>query len=134
MTSPATVKRYRLTTQESAHGGEDCGPSEDTYRCDLDCIYTDYYLKNGTCDPTTGQGTYTREVIRETNKPGETCAINEYTDSCRVNCTWNDWVRGPCVSTGTGNPSQTLTRTKKIEESGGGTCTGLSTLIIPCFT
>lgn len=138
--SPVSVTKTRQTLQESAHGGEPCGPTQETVPCDLDCAYTDYYLKDGTCDPSTGQGTYTREVLRESTDPNTSCPINEYTDTCSVNCEWNPWVTGPCITTcfnpndtRTCTSKSTQTRTKKITESGGGTCIGLSTLTSPCF-
>ena len=43
-----------------------------------------------------------------------------------IHCVWDDWVSGECSKTcGTG--IQINTRTKKVVEKDGGTCTGTST-------
>merc|ERR1711981_1457011 len=54
-------------------------------------------------------------------------------DSCGIHCQWNPWQWGPCSKTcGTG--TKNATRTKLVEESNGGTCTGSDTKTDTCAT
>ena len=48
-----------------------------------------------------------------------------------IHCEWNDWVLGECSELcGTG--TQINTRTKKVVEQNGGTCTGQPTEQVEC--
>ena len=48
-------------------------------------------------------------------------------------CEWNDWEYGECTST-CGGGTRMNTRTKKKEESNGGSCDGESTMQESCNT
>ena len=48
-----------------------------------------------------------------------------------VHCEWDNWVVGNC-SAECGTGTRTNTRTKLVEESNGGTCTGQPTEVLQC--
>ena len=48
-----------------------------------------------------------------------------------MNCEWNDWQIGQCSVT-CGGGTRTNTRTKTVQESNGGVCTGEATLQESC--
>ena len=48
-----------------------------------------------------------------------------------IHCEWNDWVSGDC-SEPCGTGLQINTRTKKVVEKDGGTCTGQDTEVEEC--
>ena len=58
--------------------------------------------------------------------------IQFYINIClAINCVWNAWAIGTCSKTcGTG--TRTNTRTKQVEESNGGSCTGSPTMTEIC--
>ena len=51
--------------------------------------------------------------------------------SAPVNCQWSDWETGQCSKT-CGGGERTNTRTKKVAEEHGGTCTGSSSVSEAC--
>ena len=48
-----------------------------------------------------------------------------------IHCEWNKWVIGEC-SKPCGTGTQTNTRTKRVVEKNGGTCTGQPTEVKSC--
>ena len=50
-----------------------------------------------------------------------------------VNCVWNDWQIGECSKTCAGG-KRTNSRTKKVQEAHGGTCTGKDNFEEECNT
>ena len=58
--------------------------------------------------------------------------IYVYINDIIVDCVWSDWVEGDC-STTCGAGQQNYTRTKLIEETNGGNCTGESTENLSCL-
>ena len=48
-------------------------------------------------------------------------------------CVWTEWSDGKC-SAACGGGTRTRTRTKRVEEYSGGTCTGSSTMQEKCNT
>ena len=56
------------------------------------------------------------------------------TDACKkdpVHCVWNPWSIGKC-SAECGTGTRIDTRTKKVKEDHGGTCSGSSTRTVQC--
>ena len=49
-----------------------------------------------------------------------------------VHCVWDDWIEGDCSAT-CGYGLKTNTRTKLVEESYGGNCTGEATEVSLCI-
>ena len=53
--------------------------------------------------------------------------------SCAVDCQWNAWDAESDCSVTCGEGSRTKTRTKSVEESGGGTCSGEKVKTVSCY-
>ena len=60
------------------------------------------------------------------------CTISNY-QGAAVDCQWNVWEPYTTCSVTCGEGSQTKTRTKSIEESGGGTCSGENEMTVSCY-
>lgn len=135
----------RLTVSHAQFGGKDCeGEAYNEEECNVqpcpvDCTWNEWEL--GECSMTCGGGTRvdSRTVAKEAMYGGncdpegglrvEACNAQ----ACPpIHCEWGTWTIGPC-SAECGLGQRTNTRSKLVEESNGGTCTGQPTEVVECM-
>jgi len=141
------IMRFRNVTKKAMHGGRCCiGPANETRECmsglcPVACRWGPWG-RWGECSKTCGFGnaTRTRRIKSEAVGGGKACAgpLNETiecnTDSCPIDCKWEEWKSWGACSAACGNGTHARRRGKALEAKyGGKDCEGIGVEQGPCI-